>query len=524
MVSVHDQLEVTYDVDSDLELPPLPELAVGRGAAVPVVEGDQVRDRFVTTYFDTPDRRLARAGLTLRRRTGDNDAGWQLTIPAAAGARREIRLPPGGDREVDMVPRTLGHMVWARSRGEPLVPVARITTDRTARHLLDATGQSLVEVADDRVEAHPLPSLLPGADGAEQPPVSWREIEVELAQGSPDLLKTLDANLRGLGVTAAGRRSKLARVLDPSPSTPTLTATSMRLTGTSPAGAVVAAYLGEQVGRILSQDVLVRVDNPDSVHTMRVATRRLRSALKTFRPLFVPEERRLLRAELRWLAAELGAARDADAIRERLLGAIDAETQQLHLAAVTGSVEVRMNQAQRAAHDHLLKKLDSGRYHRLVGALATLVDAPPLTNRATRQASTALPPRVARTYRTLVELVGEAFAAPTVAGRDQLLHEARKAVKQARYAGEAASRVFGKDASTFATAMERLQEQLDEHQDSLVIRERLQELARGDSTPGAGFVYGRLHAQEEARGDRAVDRFRSAWEASAKKVWRGWPA
>ena len=115
----------------------------------------------------------------------------------------------------------------------------------------------------------------------------------------------------------------------------------MRLTGTSPAGAVVAAYLGEQVGRILSQDVLVRVDDPDSVHTMRVATRRLRSALKTFRPLFVPEERRLLRAELRWLAAELGAARDADVIRERLLGAIDAETQQLHLAAVTGSVEVR---------------------------------------------------------------------------------------------------------------------------------------------------------------------------------------
>ena len=72
-----------------------------------------------------------------------------------------------------------------------------------------------------------------------------------------------------------------------------------------------------------------------------------------------------------------------------------------------------MNQAQRAAHDHLLKKLDSGRYHRLVGALAALVDAPPLTDRATRQASLALPRRVAPTYRTLAELVGEAFAAPT---------------------------------------------------------------------------------------------------------------
>ena len=56
------------------------------------------------------------------------------------------------------------------------------------------------------------------------------------------------------------------------------------------------------------------------------------------------------------------------------------------------------------------------------------------------------------------------------------------------------------------------------------MRERLEGLARGDSTPGAGFVYGRLHAQEEARGDRAVERFRSAWEASAKRERRGWQA
>src|SRR6478752_5283215 len=91
MVSVHDQRDVTYDVDSDLELPPLPGLAVGRGAAVPVVEGDEVRDRFVTMYFDTADRRLARAGLTLRRRIGGNDAGWQLTIPAADPCRQPHR-------------------------------------------------------------------------------------------------------------------------------------------------------------------------------------------------------------------------------------------------------------------------------------------------------------------------------------------------------------------------------------------------------------------------------------------------
>ena len=62
----------------------------------------------------------------------------------------------------------------------------------------------------------------------------------------------------------------------------------------------------------------MRRDAPDAVHKMRVAVRRLRNALATYRPLFVREQTEPVREELKWLAAELGEPRDAEVMRERL--------------------------------------------------------------------------------------------------------------------------------------------------------------------------------------------------------------
>src|SRR3954447_13268727 len=78
------------------------------------------------------------------------------------------------------------------------------------------------------------------------------------------------------------------------------------LTVKSPSGAVVLTHLRLQVAQVQTQDQPVRLDTPDSVHKMRVATRRLRSALTTFKPLFHGSVVRPLRDELKWLAGELG--------------------------------------------------------------------------------------------------------------------------------------------------------------------------------------------------------------------------
>src|SRR3954462_568837 len=140
MVTVQGEVEKKYVADDRFELPPLTELMAGAkgrrdGGVAPFVEGEPVRQRLEATYFDTADLRLASAGLTLRRRTGGDDAGWHLKVPAGSDTRSEVRLPL--EAAAETVPTSLQQMVWARSSGAALLPVAEIVTDRTVRRLVD---------------------------------------------------------------------------------------------------------------------------------------------------------------------------------------------------------------------------------------------------------------------------------------------------------------------------------------------------------------------------------------------------
>jgi CHAD domain-containing protein len=118
--------------------------------------------------------------------------------------------------------------------------------------------------------------------------------------------------------------------------------------------------------------------------------------------------------------------------------------------------------------------------------------------------------------------VEQAQALPDGAERDELLHDARKAAKQSRYAGESVGAVFGKDATAFAAAMEDVQEALGEHQDSVLTRERLHHLAMHTSSSEVAFLYGRLHAQEEALSAQSQEHFAAAWEAAGRKRPHRW--
>jgi CHAD domain-containing protein len=520
MDSIHEEIEIKYDVDDAFELPSLVGLVAGNEGVTSVVEGEAGNEQLSATYFDTRDHRLAGAHVTLRRRTGGQDAGWHLKVPGAGGARQEVRLPLG--RATVMVPASLRNMVWALTRGEPLAPVATIVTERTVHHLVDATGQVLVEVADDRVRAE----RLPGTASEVGQVSSWREVEVELRGADRGWFDAVNAGLRDLGVSVSEASSKLARVLtdgDGVPASagqkgPKLKSPSPK----SPAGDVVLDYVKHQVERILSNDPQVRLDAPGSVHQMRVATRRLRSALQTFRPVLRAEDVTPLRAELKWLAAELGAVRDAEVLRDRMTAALHHEDQQVHLGPLGDTVDAELSEVYRAAHDELLKVLDTERYHEVVLGLDRLVNAPALSKKAARPAAEVLPQRAARAYARLEGLVTDVHEAPTTTERDVQLHEARKAAKKARYAGETMTEFFGKAADRFAKAMETLQEELGEHQDSVVMRTRLEELARQETAPAAAFAYGRLHAQEEQRGQLAVDRFETVWRKATKKSLRSW--
>ncbi|MGY2065768.1 CYTH and CHAD domain-containing protein [Blastococcus sp. SYSU DS0619] len=537
MPAVHLEVEKKYAADDAFQLPSLTELVArdGDGDAAmdgggPVVEGDPVRQQLDATYFDTADLRLAAAGLTLRRRTGGDDAGWHLKVPAGAGARSEVRLPLG--RAWRTVPQPLRRMVRAHTRGAVLQAVAEISTDRTVRRLVDATGQVLAEVADDRVTAHRILAADEGKGAGAA--TSWREIEVELAGGATELLDAVDARLRERGLASAGSSSKLAHVLAGAGGAPGTSGKGKgtsgkgkskskgkgKLTAKSGAGDVVLAHIREQVEQVRSQDLPVRLDAADSVHKMRVATRRLRSALTTFKPLFDADVVRPLRGELKWLAAELGAARDAEVMRDRVAGTVGGD--EGTGAGTSASVVEELDQTYREAHDRVLAELDGERYHRLLDSLEALVTTPPVTPRAAERAGKVLPRLVGRSYTAVRRLVEDADALPAGAEREELLHDARKSAKAARYAGESVARVFGADAIAFAEAMEAVQEALGEHQDSVLIRERLRTRGLAATSIEAAFLYGRLHALEEARSERSQHRFDDAWKAAGRKSLHRW--
>src|SRR5690625_2036990 len=187
---------------------------------------------------------------------------------------------------------------------------------------------------------------------------------------------------------------------------------------------------------------------------MRVATRRLRSLLATFRPVLAREQTDPIRDELKWLADDLGAARDAEVMRDRLLAVLAAQPAATVVGPVRRRITREMNETYRTAHAQIVADLDGARYLRLLDSLDTLIDDPPWSGKADQRAEKVLPKRVQKQYTTLRDSVRATEQASTSQERDHLLHEARKDAKRARYAAEVLKPAFGSPAKEFAQRSE----------------------------------------------------------------------
>jgi len=492
------EVEHKFETPAGFTLPDLAGLPGVASVAAPLAES------LDATYFDSQDLRLALARNTLRRRTGGHDAGWHLKQPRTDGARDELHVPLG--RSTRTVPAQLRTLVEVHLRGAALVPVVRLTTARTVYRLLAASGEVLAEIAVDDVSA-----AAPSARGRSVTTTSWHEVEVELVGGDARLLKAVGKRLRAAGAVRSASPSKLSRALGDRLGDRLAARPAPVQLPQGSGAAVIHAYLTEQVAHLTVHDPLVRTDQEDAVHQMRVASRRLRSLLGTFRPLFDRAVTDPLRGELAWLGNELGGARDAEVTRDHLLGIAAAEAPELLVGPVLERIRTTLDARYRSAHDEALRELSSARYFALLDALDALVAAPPLTEGAQQGADAVLRPLVRRTWTRTRRLVA---AADSASGpeHDLLLHDVRKSAKRARYAGESLIGAFGKDAKRYAGRMAAIQEALGDHQDSVVIREQLLELAAAAAAAGENaFSYGRLHALEQARADRTEGAFGVAW-------------
>jgi len=486
------------EVETKLEIAPdatLPDLSKRRKLAATgvVAAAEPATYHLDATYYDTSNLDLLRSRMTLRRRTGGPDAGWHLKLPAAAGARTEVglSLSAGDDGNV---PDEFVNLVRGAARGRTLRPVARVVNDRTVRHLLDADGRTLVEIADDHVSGTPL------REGSAAPS-RWREVEVEIVDGTTEQLATTVELLIAAGAEKAASASKLARTLG------IATATPVRRTRS--AGAAVVAALGRQRDLLITADRGLRERTESAPRDARSAAGRLRAGLTVYEPLFEGTNAPGLRSRLHSVGSALDAAHDLEVAERRLLAQLSDEPE-----AYAGPARARLRDAfgrrSAAARTEIDVLIDSKDYLQLLRDLDDFVDKPPLSRRGHGASAVELPALIGDAWIGLRELADVALADP---GNIPAVHQVRKAAKTMRYATEAAVGPLGSDAVVFASALEEIQETLGEFTDAGIAAAFLAEFALEDDTDGvSGFTFGRLHAFEQAMTHGAFDEFSDAWD------------
>jgi CHAD domain-containing protein len=479
--------QITLVATSSFQLPALHEVAVG-------VDAETVApQRLSAAYYDTDDLRLARWGVSLGHRS---DEGWTVRLPAGGEKHLPaVRLTfPGAERRP---PEAAVDVVRGFIRTAPLRRQVRVQTVRRRIELHDA-DRVVAEVLDDEI------SVLDGRRIA----MRFRELEVVPTDGTPaGLLDALAERLLMAGAAAAQVTPTVIRALGPGASGPPEVSVPELPPGATAADAVRRATAGSVV-RLIRYDALVRLDrDPEHLHQARVATRRLRSDLRTFRTLIDPVWATGLRDELGWLGGVLGAVRDRDVLLDRMRWRLDGltETSRRRAAGILSTLQADRDEA----YADLLEALRGSRYLDLLDGLIDAANRPLVLPEADLHARDVLPGLVRRPLVALRRQVKAAEGRPS----DDELHEVRIRVKRVRYAAEAIAPVVGRRARTFGRTATTLQEVLGDHQDAVLAAAWLRAWALTCRSVPAAFTAGELAGRELVAAEEARARWRKAWRA-----------
>jgi CHAD domain-containing protein len=451
--------EDKWDVGEKFKLPDLGDIVVGS-----YVDHDTVD--LTSVYYDTPERDLQAHGILLRRRDGDDDAGWQLKTPATGG-RNELRWAL-----TDSPPEALTKLLTGISLGKDLTSVATIHTVRDWYRIHDPEAeQPCAEVADDSVRAW-----------SDQRSLAWREIEVEHGRGTHSFFKRLTDRLRSAGARPSRYESKLSRVLTPAPVAEPL----------APAGRALASYLGTQIDAIVAGDLGLR-RGQDPIHDTRVAIRRLRSTLRVFRRVLNRSAVSDFDSELSWFAGLLGDVRDCQVQRRRFTAALDEFPEELVLGPVRSHVRSELQSIEFPARALVRDVMDSPRYLAIMAVLRNWRTNPPINPAATKG-------QLIRKARRAGRKADRRLTAALRDGDDAMLHRARKAAKRARYAAELVQPIGGaKQTKRIRKRYKGIQSVLGDHQDTVVASAALRRMAVSAGTTAGenGFTFGLLFSREQ---------------------------
>jgi CHAD domain-containing protein len=450
-------------------------------------------------YFDTPDLRLTRSGASLRHRSGE----WTVKLPepteGSAVVRTELRIPGGAS----FPPPDAVDLIRAWIRTASLTEVARLETRRHRFILTDANGNKVAEVDDDVVTSAPRN----GSGGR------FREIEIELDERAPGRLgERLVKSLRKAGANPHTPIPKVARALGVRPFAPDFGSTA-DLGNDATTADFIRSVVGSSVRRLLAHDPVIRIgEDPEGVHQARVATRKLRSDLRTFRSVLEPGWCEELREELHWLGAALGRVRDADVLTELLQSKIECLPEDQR--AYTDALLARLAGQREREREELLLVMRSTRYAALLDRLVDAARTPAVLRDAESRPARKVAHRLARKpWRRLCRSARVLRGEPV----DTALHEVRRKAKQARYALEALTAVSKGRASRLAEHAAEIQQALGDHQDRVVARAWLFDTGRAADQPEIAFAAGELAAllSSEQRAQRSAARRK--WRAACKQ-------
>jgi CHAD domain-containing protein len=454
VISAHAEREIKLAVESDFRLPQLP------GTPLP-------RRLLISTYYDTDAYDLAQGGITLRHRVERGKKTWQLKIPLG-DYRQEVEVAGDQPHPPDSFHRLLilflGH--------QKLLPVVTLRVWRTG-FLVRHGRVSVAEVALDTV------SVIKNGRTIQQ----FRELEIEQRQGDETSLRSLERQMREAGASDHDGRPKFFRALSLQP------ASAPRPDPNAPSIEHVKWALAQHVRWLLAHDPGTRLGTEsESLHQMRVATRRLRAVLRTARPILLPAWVAELQQELKWLSELLGTARDLDvqiAYFSEESGGLGARDRTLLVNFIS-----HLRSQRDAAQQVVLRELTGTRYRELIRRL--------------QQA--ARDPSVIDSPLTVRQLAGQAFKKLRKAIKslrttpsDTALHRIRIKTKRARYAADLAKSSVGKPATRFIKAARALQDLLGTHQDAIQAERHVRQFLKYSTSTRAGFVAGRMVERQHQR-------------------------
>jgi triphosphatase len=464
-----------------------------------VVATAQPTRRMIDSYLDTGDWRMAQAGFVVRtRRRGRQDDITLMSTrsPGSAGHRTHLdvseELPDGGVAELG-AEGPVGRRIHAVAGRQSVRPVLQVRTRRRP-FALRVDGRDAGEIALDDTEI---------VVGNGQRPMLLRRVEFDIRPQWMDALRPILSQLRAACGLRPATLSKfeaglLARgVVIPGP--PDLGPTEISPDATL--GDLAYAVIRRQLAVLRVKEPGTRLgEDPEELHEMRVATRRLRAALDLYSEV-LPVRARGFRGEVGWMAEVLGTVRDLDVQLDAQ--AAMAEPGQEHLwADLTALLERERADARTA----LLESLDSVRWERLLKGMAAMVRQGPFRRSAASRvaAQVAVPDLIGMRHTAVVKAARRAKRSGEAAD----FHRLRIRAKRLRYSLEFSSELYGGQTARYTRQLAKLQNQLGLFQDAEVAANRLCDLATGEAhLPAATiFVMGGVAEQHRREMMRLLER------------------